>query len=233
MEKVELCILCGKFGRLTREHRFPRKLVDEFAGSGNLKGFFGNGKKIDFENSKNAKILRPKKNICEKCNHIDSQPCDNEFYRLVLGAREYSRNNPSNIPMPSSEEILAMMIEKIGEKDNYDVADIATTLAEMLSLREIIITDPYLKHNEIKRFIAKYTACYCDRHNMKIPSVCRDAFCDLKNLDSIHFTLAHFNESMEFGCIATRLQHYKNEEGEYYFYRLVFGHVFVQVKIIL
>ncbi|AYF43751.1 hypothetical protein BALOs_0741 [Halobacteriovorax sp. BALOs_7] len=61
MEKVKVCILCGKVGRLTREHRFPRKLVDEFAGSDNIKGFFGDGKKVDFENSKKAKILRPKK----------------------------------------------------------------------------------------------------------------------------------------------------------------------------
>ncbi|AYF43752.1 hypothetical protein BALOs_0742 [Halobacteriovorax sp. BALOs_7] len=152
---------------------------------------------------------------------------------MILGAREYSRNNPSNIPMPSSEEIEVMMVEKLGKKVSYDISDVATTLTEMLSLREIIITNPSVKLYEIKRFIAKYTACYCDRHNMKIPSVCRDVFCGLNNLDNIHFTLAHFNKSMEFGCIATRLQHYKNEEGEYYFYRLVFGHIFVQIKIFL
>ncbi|MBN23113.1 MAG: hypothetical protein CL678_17645 [Bdellovibrionaceae bacterium] len=141
-----ICILCNQEKATTREHIFKADRYRDILGN-RPSLYIRDGEKEKSVRSYKNKLLKPKKNLCSKCNSSRSQRADlifsdfDKYVHLEIG-RELSKN---------CQEINIEVSEFFTNRDSLD----------------------YL---HFIRYFAKYIACQLDRYDYEIPEILRSIF---------------------------------------------------------
>jgi hypothetical protein len=239
MKKKECC-LCLEASPLTREHRIKRSLLEYFNNIQNtsedkvLK--FNNGTDTggEFSNIKIARALRPKKNICAKCNSERSADCDPCFDKFVIEAFHSQEYFPEvkSIISPSIEDTLKESENQRKNIINFIDHNLWTDYLLFVNSK-YLLTTKYQIHNRthdnrlIKKYLAKHSICYFDRVGISPPAKLRDIFMESKNLDTLDFNVYFLPLDFQHGYLNTMIKMPEKELS----YALIFSNLAIQVIV--
>ncbi len=188
----------------------------------------------EFSNIKNARILKPKKNICAECNSARSTESDSYFDRFIIDAFNWQKNisEIQSIVSPPNDVILK---EAAHQKTNI-VNSIRNTFWDEMNIyvfSKYYLTTKYHLHthayNEllIKKYLAKHTVCYLDRSGIEPPTKLRNVFLHGENLDVINFKIYFLPTDFQHGYLNTLLK--MPDYG--YAYALIFSNLAIHVEV--
>ncbi|MFM2595544.1 hypothetical protein AAFX19_22325 [Vibrio harveyi] len=243
------CILCGdSTSKLTAEHVVQASILKEIlrlekADKEGVVSFRVNELKKHLTNIDRASLLKPRKNICVKCNSNRSTLCDEEFHNLVIKLFFYSKErNLDHLRVPNHAEISNHILSEINDSGFYDVkVDSIEEAISKFSFEGVmpLITEFLIIMSEkvpveiedtdklqISRFLAKHAACNYFHQNVEIPHYLRDIFVDSTQDSrlSFDFYLVSCNHDLGFSTTAV---YFFTGYNEYYF---TFKHVVVRVR---
>lgn len=188
----------------------------------------------EFSNIKEAKNLKPKKNICSECNSSKSTDCDMYFDRFVIEEFHWQENisEIQSMLSPTNEEVLREADHQRGNltspiDDTLWMDGMMFVNAKyLLTSKYQIFTHPY-DEKLIKKYLAKHSICYFDRTGIEIPPKLRDIFLHGKNLDVLDFTIYFLPPDFQHGYLNTMIKMPEEELR----YALIFSNLAIHVVI--
>lgn len=238
-ETREKCILCGSSEELTAEHKIKASLLKYF---NDLQGEpdkilmfydrsdFGG----EFSNTKNAKNLKPVKNICTECNGLRSQESDGYFDEFVKKTYldQKSIVEVGELVSPSDDEI-RKEVEHFKRNLIIQLDDTNWSKMILWANTKYFLTRKYQiyrhSYNEelIKKYLAKHTSCYIDRVGEEALGHLQDIFISGTSLEYLEFTIYFLPTDFQHGYMNTALKYPKGKIE----YALIFSNLAIQVSV--
>ncbi len=235
---LKRCILCKQIDKLTAEHKIKASLLKYFNklentdSSGILKYDNGTSSGGEFSNIDKARILRPRKNICSVCNSQRSSECDQYFHDFVIDAFNHQKSVPEIdiLTSPSQKEIFEQMElyregAGIGRGDWID-SYLYVNSKYFFAQKYQIFSHSY-DSLLIKKYLAKHTACYLDRCDLKVPNFLCDIFMTGDNHELLTFDILYMSKDFHHGY-QNSLIRYPDVNIEY---SLIFSNMAIKVTI--
>ena len=234
------CCLCGSQNKLTAEHKIKSSLLTYFNKLQNntpnkeLLFYDGTDNGGTFTNIKNAKNLKPRKNICECCNSNRSTDCDLHFDKFIKGLYNLQDNidDINSLVLPS--------IEEAQKEANHQKSLLKKPIDSSLWMEATLViyalyrlTPKYqlYRHQDddrlIKKYLAKHSICYFERMGIEYPISIRSLFLNGTDDDSLAYEIFYLPKSFQYGYMNTAVKFPSNGLN----YALIFSNLALHVSI--
>lgn len=243
------CILCGdSTSKLTAEHVVQASILKKILEYENgteegLVSFNVNETEKYFTNVDRAKLLKPRKNICVKCNSARSTQCDEEFHNFVIKLFFLSKEQDLRyLKEPTIDQINNHIVNEINYSGFYDIrVNNIDEAVNKFSLEGLIplVTEFRILESEklevsiekvdqtlLKRFLAKHAVCNYFQQDVEIPDYLKKVFVELDMDSRISFNFYLVSSKNDLGFSTTPVYFHHN----YFEYYFTFKHVVIRVK---